>query len=214
MYISEIQMQEIIEIIKASIAKPDRWTIISTIISALTAIVAIIISICTAKKQNKIALYEKRLNCYLQFSELKSFVEFIKNEENLPQKAAEKSDTESLKISTLQNKYCRGHNLFVNQEFLRYRGDPIKRNIYVWDCVEKDQFMLTSLLFLSKSVDELYLSNVKTKLSVLIEELFRHPASDIDAAAIKRASTALIECFSKIEFVADNLKKLLRLEKV
>lgn len=103
MYISEIQMQEIIEIFKASTAKPDWWTIIPTIVSAAAALIAIAISVRTSQKQNKIALYEKRLNCYLQFSELRSFVEFIKNEENLPQKAAEKSntETESLKISTL-----------------------------------------------------------------------------------------------------------------
>ena len=76
MYISEIQMQEIIEIIKASTAKPDWWTIIPTIVSAAAAIVAIAISVRTSQKQNKIALFEKRLGCYQRFMALKRFSDY------------------------------------------------------------------------------------------------------------------------------------------
>lgn len=211
MYISETQIQNIEEIIRTSTNKQDWWSIIPTIVSAATACVAIIISIYTAKKQNKIALYEKRLNCYLQFSELRKFVEFIAKSDNLPQNVSDKNDAGISKIQEIQDQYCRGHNLFVNQEFLRYRLDSIKRNVYIWDCLEKDQFMLTSLLFLAKHTEEIELGNVKSALSKLIRELFRQPASNIDPKIIREASATLVMSFSKVEFIADNLKKMLRL---
>ena len=100
----------------------------------------------------------------MQFSELREFVEFIAKSDNLPQNVSDKNDAGISKIQEIQNQYCRRHNLFVNQEFLRYRLDPIKRNVYIWDCIEKDQFMLTSLLFLSKHTEEIELSNVKSAL--------------------------------------------------
>lgn len=61
-------------------------------------------------------------------------------EENLPV-----GSTENDKIIRLQNKYMDIHNLFVDKEFQRYRFDAVRRNAYIWNCLEKDQAMLTSV---------------------------------------------------------------------
>lgn len=208
MYLSEEQLQEILFTIKASSNNHDWWTIAATVISAIAAVVAIFISIHIAKQQDKITLYEKRLECYLQFVGLKNFVEFMTKEENLPV-----GSTENDKIIRLQNKYMDIHNLFVDKEFQRYRFDAVRRNAYIWNCLEKDQAMLTSLLFLSEKATESALCEVKESLLALISELFKLPITHMDTSKIASVSTTFVEKFAKITSYDETLKSLLQLGK-
>lgn len=180
--------------------------------SVLISFVAVCISIYTAKKQNKIALYEKRLECYLQFIELKSFAEFIEKEENLPTGKIEDRSNDNDKVLQLQGKYMDIHSLFSNKEFRQYRFDPIQKGIYIGDCLEKDKITLISMEFLLKSTNKVRVFSVQESLSILIGQLFR-PASSVEIDSIRKAAKDFTARFSALDMAENEFEILLRLER-
>lgn len=208
MYLSEEQLQEILFTIKASSNNHDWWTIAATVISAIAAVVAIFISIHIAKQQDKITLYEKRLECYLQFVGLKNFVEFMTKEENLPV-----GSTENDKIIRLQNKYMDIHNLFVDKEFQRYRFDAVRRKcVYLELLRERSSYAYFVAISFRKS-NESALCEVKESLLALISELFKLPITHMDTSKIASVSTTFVEKFAKITSYDETIKSLLQLGK-
>lgn len=201
MYISNDQLIQIQQVIESSIRQPDGWTIFLSIASTAVAIIAVIVSICTAKIQNKIALYERRFICYQQFCGLQAFADFIDQLEN----PAVDNDT----ISQYQQKYLDIHNLLVDKEFQKYRFDPTRRNVYVWNCLEKDRYFITSALFLLRRIDEKELEALETAITKFIEELFRLP-DKMDIKKITERKDSFIDSFSKIRFIEEELKTTLR----
>lgn len=173
-----------------------------SITSTTVAIIAVIVSIYTARTQNKIALYERRFTCYQQFSGLKAFANFIENLEN---PAAENNT-----ILQYQQKYLDIHNLLVDEEFQKYRFDATRRNVYVWNCLEKDRYFITSTLFLLRRIDEKELEALETAITKFIEELFKSP-SEMDIKKITETKDSFVGCFSKVRSIEAELKTTLRL---
>lgn len=212
MYISEDQLQIITSAIESCAKNYDGLNVIVAVVSALVSFVAVCISIHTAKKQNKIALYEKRLGCYLQFVELKSFANFIEKEENLLTGKIEDRSNDNSKILQLQSKYMDIHSLFSNKEFRQYRFDPVQKGIYIGDCLEKDKITLISMEFLLKSTNKINVSPVRESLAILIGQLFRS-ASAIEIDSIRQAAKDFTAKFYALETVESEFEALLRLEK-
>ena len=81
-------MEEIIQVLK-EMNKISWLDIIAIITPIILSVIAIVISICTMKKQNKIALFDKRLDVYDELTSLKIFydnLEFCINANNLKNK--------------------------------------------------------------------------------------------------------------------------------
>lgn len=203
MYISNDQLIQIQQAIESSICQPDGWTIFLSIASTAVAIIAVIVSICTAKTQNKIALYERRLTCYQQFCGLQAFANFIEKLEN----PAVDNDT----ISQYQQKYLDIHNLLVDEEFQKYRFDPTRRNVYVWNCLEKDRYFITSVSFLLRHIDEKELEALESAITKFIVELFRLP-EETNIKKITETKDFFVGCFSKMKCAEAELKTTLRIK--
>lgn len=203
MYMSNDQLIQILQAIESSIRQPDGWTIFLSIASTAVAIIAVIVSICTARTQNRIALYERRFTCYQQFCGLQAFANFIDELEN--------PEDNNGTILQYQQKYLDIHNLLVDEEFLKCRFDPIRRNVYVWNCLEKDRYFITSVLFLFRHIDEKELDALETSIIKFIVELFRSP-DEMDIKKITETKDFFIVCFSKIKSVEAELKTTLRIK--
>lgn len=203
MYISNEQLLQIQRSIESSIQKPDGWTIFLSVTSTAVAIIAIIVSIYTARTQNKIALYERRFTCYQQFCGLQAFANFIVKLEN----PATDNDT----ILQYQQKYLDIHNLLVDEEFQKYRFDPTRRNVYVWNCLEKDRYFITSVSFLLRHIDEKELEALESSITKFIVELFRLP-EEINIKEITETKDSFVGCFSKMKCVEVELKTTLRIK--
>ncbi len=182
--------------------QPDGWTIFLSIASTAVAIIAIIVSIRTAGTQNKIALYERRFTCYQQFCGLQAFADFIDKLEN----PTADNDT----ISQYQQKYLDIHNLLVDKEFQKYRFDAPRRNVYVWNCLEKDRYFITSALFLTRKIGEAELKALETAMTKFIEALFL--PGNIDIKKIAETKDSFIDCFSKVSSIETELKAKLQLK--
>ena len=202
MYISNDQLIQIQQTIESSMRQPDGWTIFLSIASTAVAIIAIIVSIRTAGTQNKIALYERRFTCYQQFCGLQAFADFIDKLEN----PAADNDT----ILQYQQKYLDIHNLLVDKEFQKYRFDAPRRNVYVWNCLEKDRYFITSALFLTREIDEPELKALETAMTKFIEALFL--PGNMDIKKIVETKDSFIDCFSKVSSIETELKAKLQLK--
>lgn len=78
-------MEELVKAIE-KLAEKDLIDYLLVIVPILVSIVAIFISIATAKKQNKIALFEKKYNSLIQIHTIASFANSIKDNNNLSSK--------------------------------------------------------------------------------------------------------------------------------
>lgn len=183
-------MQEIIEIIKASTAKPDWWTIIPTIVSAAAAIVAIAISVRTSQKQNKIALFEKRLGCYQRFMALKRFSDFANRFDSFEKQ--EQLDP----IFQCQAEYLDVHGM-LNDE--RSTQNMIFRNMggkYAMACLDKDSELLTSIKLLIKIKNEDALIKLENTLQKFVKILFSSRSS---TESLKMVQQELFAAFEDAE---------------
>lgn len=74
-------MEEVVKAIE-KLAEKDIFDYLIVIVPIAISIVAIVISIATARKQNKIALFEKRYNCLFQIKTILNFADTIKEDAN------------------------------------------------------------------------------------------------------------------------------------
>jgi len=92
------------------------WTIITTIVPIL---VAIAVPSLIARKQNKIALYEKRFECYQRLESLKSFFLYVKEITSFV--ASPERQTNPIWIC--QQRYFSAHALLDDKDFQKNRFD-------------------------------------------------------------------------------------------
>ena len=71
-------MEDIVKAIE-KLAEKDIIDYLLVIVPIAISVVAVVISIATAKKQNKIALFEKRYNCLFQIKTILNFADTIKD---------------------------------------------------------------------------------------------------------------------------------------
>ena len=114
------------------------WTIITTIVPIL---VAIAVPSLIARKQNKIALYEKRFECYQRLESLKSFFLYVKEITSFV--ASPERQTNPIWIC--QQRYFSAHALLDDKDFQKNRFDYFYQISYARSCLEEDRKMLLSL---------------------------------------------------------------------
>lgn len=214
MHISESQLQEILTAIEVSSNNRDWWTITAAVISAIAAVVAIVISIRTAKRQNSIALYEKRLECDRQLQALKNFMEFCKKQKTFHK------DGRIDPIYQCQQAYLNAHYSVLDRDYLK--NWKTLQDAYMSLALEKDREFFDSTIYLNLFD---YASQSKSSYDALkkfIESLFSYvtadrpggdPAANILAHAerLKEERDALDKIFTEFLREENSAKQKLRL---
>lgn len=201
MYISDAQLEQIEQFInKCTTDSP--VSIFATVGSVVVSVIAIAISLYIANRQNKIALYEKRLECYQKFLALNTFLDFISKYETFEKKQQSEGDP----VAQCQQKYLDIHGLLVDKEFQKYRFNCIYRNTYVLNCIEKDGSFFSSVQFLVGSSDEKSLIIANNTLTEFVDELFKHP-NEISLDKIKQTRDKFVDAFRNIVPIGAGLKK-------
>lgn len=170
MYISENQLQGILTAIKVSSSNHDGWAIAAAGISAIAAVVAIVISICTAKRQSNIALYEKRLECYRQLQALENFMDFCKNQKSF------RKDGGIDPIHQCQQAYLNAHYSILDRDYLK--NWKFLQDAYMSLALEKDREFFDALIYLNLFDDESQSKSSYAALEELIKSLFSHVSAD------------------------------------
>ena len=201
MYISREQLDHIAEIIEDCTADTPLSTVIA-IASLLVAFGAVAVSLYIANRQNQIALYERRLECYQKFIALNTFMGFTSKYET----CETQKQTEGDPAFQCQQKYLDIHGLLVDKEFQKYRFNCICRNIYVLNCIEKDGSFFSSAQFLVGLSDEKSLIVANNALTEFVSELFKHP-NEMSLDKIKQTRDKFVDTFRNIVPIGDELKK-------
>ncbi len=201
-------------IIECSCQSDSIWSIILGIAPIVVAIAAIIAPCIIAAKQNKIALYEIRFDCYQQLESMRAFCEYLKNITTFSPSEDEQTD----RVWSCQLHYFNAHSLLEDEEFQRKKYDAFYQKMYANFCLQADQKMFLSLKLLigSNEKEVELLSKASELLCVFIKKLFRsydatqkdleNKLSDLDSA-----KSDLILAFGKIEEIEKKLEKLLKL---
>ena len=182
----------------------DFLSLLVSIITVIVAVMAIYVPSKIAKRQDKIALYSKRFLCYEHFKVLKEFSEFIQK-----YKTFDRADDNSTDpVLQCQSKYMDAHNLLVDEEVQKYRFDPVRYNMYVLNCLEKDRYFITTTFFLLKAAKEDDLQTLEKSLTAFVEQLFKQ-SNEICIDKIKETRDAFVSAFSKVSSMETELKKTL-----
>ena len=189
---------------------------VSVILALLTILATVLIPLFIAKKQNKIALYEKRFVCYQKYESLKSFCSKIKDISTF-------STSENSKVNQhwyCQQQYFSAHALLDDTEFQRDRFNPIRQYFYARSCLEEDRKMLLSLKLLVGG-DELANQADKTQkalevfLQALFEDILTQSNYERDAfdQKVLEKKNDFVAQFEQLEKFEKELETLLKIEK-
>lgn len=200
MYISKEQLTSILNAIEKCTS--NNTPII--ILTCLSIAVAIGIPCYIAYQQNKIALYDKRLEAYQQFLALKSFYEYIKEDS---------SDGGQYDTTTLDK--WRGMYLSLHYSMLdkNYQHSHLTlQNVYVLAAVDRNRNMLSSLEHLGILHDGNISKNVATALENFIEELFG--IKNFKSETILQEKGSFESEFSKLMDCEEKFKRALRMTRI
>ena len=179
------------------------WKIVLDI---LTIVVAILIPCRIARQQDKIALYEKRFECYQQLESLKTFWNYLNEVTSITSAAEDQTHS----VWTCQQYYFNAHSLLDDEDFQRNRFKYFHQNAYARFCLEIDSKMLLSLkLLVADENEEIQIDNVKKTLELFIIALFGKQSED--ELSVKK-NQFVIE-YEKLLQIENKLVDLLRIQK-
>lgn len=170
-------------------------------------IVAIWIPCRIARQQDKIALYEKRFECYQQFESLKSFWLLTKDIDSF------EADTNTKRnpVFECQQDYFIAHALSDDEKFRRGRYERSHQIAYARFCLEMDRKMFLSLkLLIENGERDKRIDNAQKALETFISLLFSENSDLDDLLEKKKQFVMEYEDLIKIE---KKFKKLLRIQK-
>ena len=171
-------------------------SVIISAISVIIAIVAIFISFLTARKQNKIVLFEKRFECYQRLMELKRFSDFANRFNSF------EPQSETNPIYDCQQEYLQIHGVLADERRAQLCRVGNMGQKYAMDCLDKDIELFTSIqmLFGTKKVSSF--PAVESALVTLVKALFipKTPSE------IKSAQEALLRAFTNAEVCCNSLR--------
>lgn len=173
----------------------------SVILAVITALIAIFVPCFIAKRQNKIALFDKRFQKYQQFLALKEFSEIIKNI------ALENNQIEG-HIWTIQESYLNIHIAGVDKEYIKNRKDITYIKIVALSNLERDKELFETLPLVLKIKDITVIKSVNESLQQFVKKLFEYP---MDANKVLELGKIFIQEFSKTKFVEKEFVKELDL---
>lgn len=172
----------------------------------IVAIVAIIVPAAISVKQNKIALYEKRFECYQQLESLKTFWNYLKEVTSITSAAEDQTHS----VWTCQQYYFNAHSLLDDEDFQRNRFKYFHQNAYARFCLEIDSKMLLSLkLLVADENEEAQIDNVKETLETFVVALFGQQNDD----DLMEKKNQFVKEYEKLLPIENKLVNLLKIAK-
>lgn len=202
MRISDDQLFQILQTVERWVLQADTWNIILSMISVVVAAIAVVVSICTARTQNKIALYERRMECYQRFEKLKSYSKFVDNVFN--------SDNQNpnSQIHACQAEYLFIHNINSENKEWNQAMYSIHRDAYALACLDSDLSSFSTAKMLIKIKDAEQFDRAFESLRAFVTELFK---SSCCASILKREQHNFSENFKKIDKYSEIFEKSLQI---
>ena len=200
MYISKEQLTSILNAIEKC-ASNDMPIIILTCLSIAAAIG---VPCYIAYQQNKIALYDKRLEAYQQYLALKSFYEYIKKD------APDGGQYNAMTLDEWQGMYLSLHYSMLDKNY--QQTHLTLRNIYALAAIDRNRNMLSSLEHLGILNDGNISKNVATALDNFIEELFG--IKGFKSETFLQAKDSFESEFSKLMVFEKKFKRTLQMTRI
>lgn len=185
----------------------------SVLLSLVSLIAAIGIPALIAHKQNKIALYEKRLECYQQLQALKHFNEFCSKKDDFC--ITGQIDP----VYRCKQEYLNAHYSFLDRDYLK--NSQYLQESYAALAIEKDKNLFESLINLQLFKNDKQAKQSSDTLIEFVNSLFAYVQADTIGGnpaanriahreALKKKQVAFSEAFSKFfnEGEASAKKKL------
>lgn len=201
MYISEEQLNCILNMIEKC-ASSNTPTVILSIISV---IVAICVPSYISYQQNKIALYDKRLEAYQQFLTLKEFYEFI------TKNSTDNNQDVSNVIGAWRSMYLSLHYSMLDKSY--QQNYIVLQSVYAVAAINKDKNMISSLEYLRVLNDGDILREVSTALEEFVKALFTKPDAE-EGQELQQKKEAFEKAFLAMMQYENNFKKALRLTNI
>lgn len=192
--------------------------VVSTLLAVLTIAATVLIPLRIANKQNKIALYEKRFECYQQFKALEAFWLYL-NEVSTFNSSPEQQINH---IWICQQRYFSAHALLEDKNFQKDCFNSLRQIIYARFCLEEDRKMLLSLSLLVKNNNRHQFNQTQDALEIFILALFNERkkfSQDQESATesfykeLLQKKNAFVSEFAKMLQFESELEKLLKIEK-
>lgn len=197
----------------------NNWDRIDSLMMIVIGIVAIAVPAQIAKKQNKIALYEKRFVYYEQFEALKQFWLYVKDIDGLTKESINEA------VLECQYSYFNAHSVLEDKDFWRKGLDGKYQLFYVKSCLEIDRKMFLSIkLLIATNSQTECIEKAQYALEVFVEQLFFKAAEqyktnssmgekvyDYEGFICKKAR--FIEEFERMLDVEKQFERLLKIQK-
>lgn len=178
---------------------------VSVILAAVTAGTAIYVPIRIANKQNKIALFEQRLNCYEKIEAIRTFLAFSSEFESF-------EDNSDSPIEKSKEKYLEIHDLLSDSKAMsQIMFSPFWKNTFVRNCLENDCTTICTCAFLTEELSIQEAKEIENTLTVFVYRLF----DSQDTKIILEKRDSFIACSAKFEKISkDLMNKLLMEERI
>lgn len=151
----------------------DDWTAISAVgtwVGVIAAFIACIVAIRVpsriAKAQDRIALYDKRMECQKALYAIKDFIEYIENVEE-----------EGNFSWGIQIKYWSTHDVFQYKFLHKIYSDTSIKTLFTTNCIDYDVFAVLSSKHLVPGVSREESKKTAEKLKSYVKCLFQEPSS-------------------------------------
>lgn len=165
-------------------------------LSALLAALAILVPFRVAYIQNRVALFEKRLECYQKLMALKDFSNYA-NEINSSESLLDSNSTYQC-----QQEYLYIHGVLADEKRAQMCRTGNMRGKYAKDCLDKDIELFASIKMLFELKNDVPLSEVKSALKAFVEALFTLK----DPNGIESAQKNLFKAFADAEECCNSLR--------
>ena len=180
---------------------------VSVILALLTILATVLIPLFIAKKQNKIALYDKRLECYRTLSSIVDFCEFISQFESFDDNTDQNVKPHS-PIEACKNKYIFIHDGLNDKARSQMNMLDFWKIMFTRNCINNDKDVICVGAFLTKAISLIDAKEIADALSEFVNALFKpEESSDILSKRNK-----LIEKSKELKRILDDLCKYLELK--
>lgn len=165
-------------------------------LSALLAALAILGPFRIAHTQNKIALFEKRLECYQRLMALKDFSDFANGFDSF------EPQLKTNPIYNCQQEYLQIHGVLADERRAQLCRVGNMNPKYAMDCLDKDTELFTSIQMLFGAKKVIPFSAIESALEIFVKALFipKTPSE------IKSAQKELLKAFANAEACCNGLR--------
>lgn len=171
-------------------------SLVSVLVSGVAIWFAVQVPQKIANRQDKIALYEKRITAFHAMEELKKFSEYI-------------SVPDNQNILNWQTEYWGIHNLFESKEVGNLRFSCVERSLLTHKCLEQDVQEINGLCFLFPDVTMGETDIISKELSQFILLIYGESGQKLTDDLVKENRQHFVTVFDG--FYNRNKKKMIDL---